>query len=177
MRERAKKLSRHVTTSDASLSEPGDSGDEASPPGLRIVSVPDLTEDALRRSGIKRSMRVLDLQCGTGEASLLIARLTGYCGLVVGVDRSAEAVDAAERRATLAGCCYWTRFVTADPTAFVPHGRFDAAVVRLPLLRQVKRVTFLRLSDCVRPGGILLVLGKPAGDVDSILHRFGSRLS
>ena len=175
MRERANKLSRPVLTPPSS--EPGDSEIEASSQDLRIVSVPELSEDAVRRSGIDRGMRVLDLQCGSGEASLLIARLTGYSGLVVGVDRSAEAVDAAERRVRVAGCCYWTRFVTADPIAFVPHGRFDAVVIRLALLRQVQRVTFLRLAACVRPGGIMLVSGKPEGDAAAILHRFGQRLS
>jgi SAM-dependent methyltransferase len=124
--------------------------------------VPDLTEDVLKRSGIKRGMRVLELECGTGGASLLIARLIGPSGLVVGVDRSAEAIDVAEKRATVSGYCYWTRFVTADPETFVSHERFDAVVVRLTLFRQGDRAAFLRLSACVRPDGVVvLVSGKP----------------
>jgi ubiquinone/menaquinone biosynthesis C-methylase UbiE len=133
------------------------------PLGLRVISVLDLTEDVLRRSGIERGMRVLDLECGAGNASLSIAKLIGPSGLVVGVDRSAEAIDVAEKRATVAGYCYWTRFVTADPNTFVPHERFDAVVVRLTLSRQGERATFLRLSACVRPGGVVVfVSGKPA---------------
>jgi hypothetical protein len=31
-----------------------------------------------------------------------------------------EAIDVAEKRATVAGNCYWTRFVAADPSTFVP---------------------------------------------------------
>jgi SAM-dependent methyltransferase len=108
-------------------------------------------------------MRVLEFECGTGGVSLLIARLIGPAGLVVGVDRSAEAIDVAEKRATVSGYCYWTRFVTADPKTFVSHERFDAVVVRLTLFRQGDRAAFLRLSACVRPGGVVVIVsGKPA---------------
>jgi cyclopropane fatty-acyl-phospholipid synthase-like methyltransferase len=160
------------------FSELGGSGIEVSPMGLRISSVLDLTEDVLRRAGIERGMRVLDLECGAGDASLSIAKLIGPSGLVVGVDRSREAIDVAEKRATVAGNCYWTRFVAADPSAFVPHERFDAVVARLTLFRQGECATFLRLSACIRPDGIIMVVsGEPAGNADSILHRLGLRLS
>jgi ubiquinone/menaquinone biosynthesis C-methylase UbiE len=107
-------------------------------------------------------MRVLDLGCGAGDASLLIAKRVGPSGLVVGVDESAEAIDEAEKRATIAGRCFWTRFVRADPETFVPPERFDAVVVRLTLLRQGEPATFLRLSAYVRPDGVILVVS-PAG--------------
>jgi ubiquinone/menaquinone biosynthesis C-methylase UbiE len=177
MRQLVKKLNMQVTTANASPSELGDSGIEVSPLGLRVISVLDLTEDVLRRSGIERGMRVLDLECGAGNAALSIAKLIGPSGLVVGVDRSREAIDVAEKRATVAGYCYWTRFVAEDPNTFVPHERFDAVVVRPTLLRQGERATFLRLSACVRPDGVIMVVsGKPVGNADSILHRIGSRL-
>ena len=163
MRQLVKKLNMQVATANAPPSELGDSGIEVRPLGLRVISVLDLTEDVLRRSGIERGMRVLDLECGAGNASLSIAKLIGRSGLVVGVDRSAEAIDVAEKRAIVAGYCYWTRFVTAGPNTFVPHERFNAVVVRLTLLRQGERATFLPLSACVRPGGIVVfVSGKPA---------------
>jgi ubiquinone/menaquinone biosynthesis C-methylase UbiE len=107
-------------------------------------------------------MRVLDLGCGSGDASRLIAWMVGSSGLVVGVDNSAEAIDQAEKRATIAGHCYWTRFVRADPDTFVSHERFDAVVVRLILLRPGDPATFLRLSACVRPDGVIMVVS-PAG--------------
>jgi ubiquinone/menaquinone biosynthesis C-methylase UbiE len=106
-------------------------------------------------------MRVLDLGCGSGDTSLLIAKTVGASGLVVGVDKSAEAIDVAERRATAAGYCYWTRFVRADPDTFVPAERFDAVVVRLSLLRQGEPAAFLRLSACVRPDGVIFVVSSP----------------
>jgi ubiquinone/menaquinone biosynthesis C-methylase UbiE len=161
MRELVKELNMQLATK-APPSEPGDSGIEVRPLGLRVISVLDLTADVLRRSGRKRGMRFLDLGCGSGDASLLIANVVGPSGLVVGVDGSAEAIDEAEKRATVAGYCYWTRFVRADPETFVPHERFDAVVVRLNLLRQGEPATFLRLSACVRPDGVIMVVS-PAG--------------
>jgi SAM-dependent methyltransferase len=138
-----------LVTTNAPSSELGDSGIAVTLPGLRVISAQDLSEDVLKRSGIERGMRVLELECGTGSASLLIARLIGPSGLVVGVDRSAQAVDVAEKRATVAGYCYWTRFVTADPNCFVPDERFDAVVVWQTHFHQGDRAVFLRLSAYV----------------------------
>ena len=178
MRQLMKKLNEQVVRANASPSKLGDSGSEVCPLGLRISSVLELTEETLRRAGIERGMRVLDLECGAGDASLSIAKLIGPSGLVVGVDRSRKAIDVAEKRATVAGYCYWTRFVAADPDTFVPNERFDAVVARLTLLRRGERATFLRLSACIRPDGVIMVAsGRPAGNADSILHRLGSRLS
>ena len=133
MRQLAKKLNMQMATAKAPPSEPADSGIETRPLGLRVISVLDLTADVVRRSGIERGMRVLDLGCGSGDASLLIAKMVGASGLVVGVDESAAAIDEAEKRATIAGRCYWTRFVRADPDTFAPPERFDAVVARQTL--------------------------------------------
>jgi ubiquinone/menaquinone biosynthesis C-methylase UbiE len=114
-------------------------------------------------------MRVLDLGCGVGALSLWIAKLVGPNGLVVGVDESAEAIDVAEKRSTVAGQCYWTRFVTADPNTFVPDQRFDAVVVRRDLLLQGERATFLRLSTCLHPEGVIIITGNPP-EVPTMVH-------
>jgi ubiquinone/menaquinone biosynthesis C-methylase UbiE len=178
MRQLMKKLNARVARANASPTKLGDCGTQASPLGLRTCSVLELTEETLRRANVARGMRVLDLECGAGDASLLIAKVIGPSGLVVGVDRSPEAIAAAEKRATVAGYCYWTRFVVADPDIFGPNKRFDAVVARLTLLRQGERAALLRLSACVRPdGAIIVVCGTPAGNTDSILHRLDSQLS
>ena len=157
MRQLAKTLSVRATTAAyIRLSEPDNLGVDVRSLGFRIISVLDLTKDVLRRSGIKRGMRVLDLECGAGDVSLTIARLTGASGLVVGVDRSAEAIDIAERQATVAGCCYWMRFVTAEPDSLILPERFDAVIVRLSRFRQEERATLRRLSAYVRPGGVAI---------------------
>jgi SAM-dependent methyltransferase len=97
-----------------------DSDGWVGPLPAKVVSVLDLTED-VHRSGIKRGMRVLELGCGVGDVSLRIAKLVGPTGLVVGVDESAERIDLAQKRATVAGQCYWTRFVSADLNTFIPQ--------------------------------------------------------
>jgi methylglyoxal synthase len=58
---------------------------------LQITVVQDVTDGSLRRSGIVRGMQVLDLECGVGDAAMLIAKLVGPSGLIVGVDRSRAA--------------------------------------------------------------------------------------
>ena len=133
---------------------------------VKVVSVLDLTGD-VRWSGIRRGMRVIDLGCGVGDVSLWIAWLVGPAGLVVGVDESAEAIDVSERRATVSGQCYWTRFVTAYPDTFVPNQRFDAVVVRHALPLQGERATFSRLSTFLRPDGVIIITGNVAGSNDN----------
>src|SRR5690349_9049153 len=66
MREFDKAYRMQVTS--APPTEPGSPGE--GPSGLRVVPVAGLAEDVLKRSGIRRGMRVLDLECGTGETSL-----------------------------------------------------------------------------------------------------------
>jgi ubiquinone/menaquinone biosynthesis C-methylase UbiE len=111
-------------------------------------------------------MRVLDLGCGVGDVSFWIAKLVGPTGLVVGVDESAGDIDVAQKRATVAGQCCWTRFVTADLNNFIPNERYDVVVVRFALVRQGERATFLRLSPWLRTDGVVIITGNPAGSTD-----------
>jgi 2-polyprenyl-3-methyl-5-hydroxy-6-metoxy-1,4-benzoquinol methylase len=135
-----------------------ESASEVRPPCRQVLSVLDLTEDALRRSGIARGMRVLDLGCGTGDTSLWIAKLVGPTGLIVGIDQSADAIDVAQRRATVTGQCYWAQFIAMDPAIFSPLESFDVAVVRLMLFRRRETdVIASRLSTYVRPGGLVIL--------------------
>ncbi|TIN33574.1 MAG: methyltransferase domain-containing protein, partial [Mesorhizobium sp.] len=101
---------------------------------LQGALIHDLTEDFLRRAGIGPGMRVLDIGCGVGDVSLLAGRLVGPSGRVLGVDRSAGAVDIAGRRATESGQCYWTRFATGELDTFSPDETFDAVIGRLVLM-------------------------------------------
>jgi ubiquinone/menaquinone biosynthesis C-methylase UbiE len=111
-------------------------------------------------------MRVLELGCGVGDVSLCIAKLVGPTGLVVGVDEAAAAIDVAQKRATVAGQCYWARFVTADLKTFIPNERYDVVVVRPAFLLQNERVTLLRLSACVRPDGVIMITCNSNGSTD-----------
>jgi ubiquinone/menaquinone biosynthesis C-methylase UbiE len=115
----------------------------------------DLTEDVLRRAGVKPGMRVLDVGCGVGDVSMLAAWLVGPSGAVLGIDRSAEAVDTAARRAA-AVRQDWARFAAADLDAFTTDETFDAVIGRLILFYLPDAAaTLRRLSSYVRPGGIV----------------------
>jgi len=63
----------------------------------------ELTEDVFVRAGIGPGMRVLDVGCGAGDVSFLLARMVGPSGTVVGVDRSEDAVAMANARARAMG--------------------------------------------------------------------------
>jgi 2-polyprenyl-3-methyl-5-hydroxy-6-metoxy-1,4-benzoquinol methylase len=134
----------------------GYSKDEFKRLELQGALIHDLTEDVLRRAGISSGMRVIDIGCGVGDVSLLAGRLVGPSGAVLGVDRSAEAVGIAERRATEAGQCYWVRFATADLDSFSPNETFDAVIGRLILMYLPDpSATLRRLIGCLRPGSVV----------------------
>jgi SAM-dependent methyltransferase len=92
----------------------------------------DLTDDVMRRAGIKPGMRVLDIGCGVGDVSILVGELVGPGGAVVGLDRSREAIDVARRRARAAGQ-HWVSFDVTELDEFSTKQRFDAIVGRLVL--------------------------------------------
>lgn len=115
----------------------------------------DLTEDVLRRAGVAAGMSVLDVGCGVGDASLMVRRLVGADGAVLGIDRAASSVDIAQRRAAAIEAAN-VRFETADLASFEPAGRFDAVVGRFVLLYMPDPVaTLRRVRGWVHPGGVI----------------------
>ena len=60
-----------------------------------------ITNRLIKDAGIVQGMRVLDLGCGKGDVSLLLAKAVGPSGEVVGVDRSNKVLEVARNRA---GC-------------------------------------------------------------------------
>src|SRR5215813_13904580 len=116
----------------------------------------DFTEDVLRRAGLAPGMRVLDIGCGVGDVSLLAADLVGPSGAVLGVDRSADSVAIAERRAIWAVKNGWVRFQTSELDDFESTAPFDAVIGRLVLMYQHDPAALVRrLAGLVRPGGIV----------------------
>jgi ubiquinone/menaquinone biosynthesis C-methylase UbiE len=114
-----------------------------------------VTEHFLREAGIKAGQRVLDVGSGVGDVALLLGRLVGPGGAVVGVDRDSHSLERARGRVREAGMSN-VRFVEADLSEFSTDELFDAAVGRYVLQFLPDPVAVLRsLSSAVKAGGII----------------------
>jgi SAM-dependent methyltransferase len=113
----------------------------------------------LRAAGIEAGMRVLDVGCGGGDVSVLVADLVGSTGEVIGIDRSAAAIETATHRAQNLSTQNM-RFIVADASTaeaeLADVGPFDAAIGRSVLEFIPQPVDVLRrIAALVRPGGVI----------------------
>ena len=121
----------------------------------QAIRLAPLTERFFREAGIGRGYRVLDLGSGVGDVSILLARLVGTSGEVVGIERDARSINRARTRVAEAGL-YNVRFVETDAAHFSDNSRFDAAVGRYILQFLPDPVaTLRRVTQLVRPGGVV----------------------
>jgi SAM-dependent methyltransferase len=108
-----------------------------------------------RLAGISPGMRVLDIGCGAGDVSMLLADLVGPTGSVIGVDRDAAILDQARARVAEAGLAN-VSFLASDVTDLVLDEPVDALVGRLILIHFTEPAAAVRaLTRLVRPGGIV----------------------
>ena len=105
--------------------------------------------------------RGLDIGCGTGDLTLMMAEATRPDGQVTGLDISWPLLDYAQRKASQAGCAERIAFEQSDMRALpFAAGSFDWAwsvdcvgypsAELLPILMGIRRV--------VRPGGVIALL-------------------
>lgn len=118
------------------------------------------TERVFREAGLGPGMRVLDLGSGAGDVAMLVARLVGAQGSVVGVERSAEAVAGAQHRIAQAGydnvSVIQGDISALDDVLDVRESSFDAVVGRAILMYLPDPVAVVRASaQRLRPGGLL----------------------
>lgn len=99
---------------------------------------------------------MLDVGCGNGDLSRVVARLAGPDGEVVGIDRSDEALASA-RAVPVDPALAPIGYQTADLSGALPDlGQFDAIVGRRVLMYLPDAAaTLSRLARFARPGTIL----------------------
>ncbi|MCB0214090.1 MAG: class I SAM-dependent methyltransferase, partial [Anaerolineae bacterium] len=90
----------------------------------------DLTEYVFRQAGVVPGMRILDVGCGAGDVSFLAASLVGPEGMVIGIDKSPEAIAVATQRARQVGLTN-VRFMAVDLMDFqLDEAPVDALIGR-----------------------------------------------
>jgi ubiquinone/menaquinone biosynthesis C-methylase UbiE len=115
----------------------------------------DLTEQVFARADIRAGMHVLDVGCGAGDVSFLLARMVGAAGSVIGIDRSTEAVATASERARQMGLRQ-VRFSQGNIEEISLDQPVDAAVGRFVLMYSNEPSVLLRrVAANVKPGGIV----------------------
>src|SRR5262252_2808316 len=101
------------------------------------------TERLFRQAGVGPGQRVLDLGSGVGDVSMLLARIVGPSGEVVGIERDSSSIARAEARAAAAGHRSIS-FVQTDIHEIASDKLFDAAVGRFILPFQPDPISVLR---------------------------------
>jgi ubiquinone/menaquinone biosynthesis C-methylase UbiE len=113
------------------------------------------TEALLRRAGLSRGMRVLDLGCGIGDLVLLAAQLVGRDGSVTGIDVDERALDLARERAQQRGLRQ-VRFERRPLEGLAFGEPFDAIIGRHILIHMSDPIGVLkRAAQLLRPGGFV----------------------
>jgi SAM-dependent methyltransferase len=101
-------------------------------------------------------MKVLEIGCGAGDVTLLLAELVGPQGSIVGADRNPALLEVARHRVGAAGMPN-VSFVNGDIVTLAFDDGFDAVVGRLILVHVPDPVALVRkVSTHVRPGGLVV---------------------
>lgn len=132
----------------------GHSGKELERLERQARLVDPITRRFFSAAGIVPGMRVLDAGSGAGDVAILAADLVGATGEVVGVDRSAVALERARARAASRSLKN-VSFHEGDLRAVKSDRPFDAVIGRYVLMFQSDPTGALRdLAVHVRPGGV-----------------------
>ncbi len=117
----------------------------------------EFTRRLLIEAGITTGMRVLDVGCGSGDVSFLLAQLVGEEGQIAGIDRDATPLAMARERAETLGITN-IRFMEGGFDAYANEpDTFDATVARRVLMYQPDPLEPLRhLLGALRPGGLVV---------------------
>ena len=125
---------------------------------LQGVLYRDITRRALLEGGLEAGMRVLDIGCGSGDVSRIVAEVVGPSGSVLGVDRDPQSILAARARADERGLGN-VAFEVGEIRIGTGEPGFDGLVGRFVLMHQPDPGKTLAAACCaVRSGGVVVVL-------------------
>jgi ubiquinone/menaquinone biosynthesis C-methylase UbiE len=125
-------------------------------------------------AGVCPGQRVLDVGCGTGYFSRLVARRVGPNGVVVGIDPSESMIQYARQKTASIGNCEFQ--VGAAEALPFPVDHFEVVVSSLVLHHLPEDLRLRALDEMrrvLRPGGALLVAEarNPGHGVSGVLAR------
>jgi len=126
----------------------------------RLASQARLIDPIIKRffqsAGIGDGMRILDVGSGAGDVAVLVARLVGPSGTIIGSDLAPAAVAAAQQRVKAAGLSN-VDFRQGDPAEMTFDEPFDAVVGRYVLQFMADPAGSLaRLAKHLRPSGVIV---------------------
>ncbi len=122
---------------------------------LQASVIGSVTSRLIRECGITGGWSVLEVGCGAGDVTLLLAEAVGSKGKVLAFDREAKAIDTTRARVTNAGYTN-VDYAVGDRFDFPGHAPFDAVFGRYVLIHQADPVAMLRdAAGVVKPDGVV----------------------
>lgn len=123
-------------------------------------SMEDATRQMLLSAQLKLGDRVLDIAAGTGDQSILAARMVGPTGLVLSTDISAEMLQVTASRAQQEKLTTISTQVMDARQLDLDDGTFDAAICRNGLMMLVPRLgqALSEIHRVLKPGRKLAAL-------------------
>lgn len=130
----------------------------------------DITRRVFDAAGLRRGSRVLDIGCGVGDVSFLVAEIVGPEGSVIGVDRAPKAIAVASERSSRDGAGS-VEFRLGSIDELPQSQPFDVLVGRFVLMHQPDPVVTLRnAARHLRPGGLVVMIESAVSACVAGLH-------
>jgi ubiquinone/menaquinone biosynthesis C-methylase UbiE len=131
----------------------------------RLQDMAEATQRMLEGAGLKPGDHVLDIAAGTGDQSILAARVVGPSGSILATDISADMLNIAARVAQREGLTTITTRVMDAEELDLEGSAFDAVICRLGLmLIPHLQQALTEIRRVLKPGGKLAALVWSAPD-------------